>query len=94
MLKDGFSAEEVETAKSGWLKRDMVSRAQDAQLARRLGSLAFYERTMSFDAERMKKIQALTPADVLAAMKRHVDPARISIFKAGDFKKAGIDPKL
>jgi zinc protease len=35
-----------------------------------------------------KKIQALTPEQILAAMRKHIDPARITIIKAGDFAKA------
>ena len=31
--------------------------------------------------------QALTPEQINAAMRRYVDPAKISIFKAGDFAK-------
>jgi zinc protease len=32
MLKDGFTAEEVEAAKSGYLQSRQVSRAQDNEL--------------------------------------------------------------
>ena len=38
------------------------------------------------------KIEALTPGDISAALKRRLDPTSISIFKAGDLKKAGITP--
>jgi zinc protease len=31
---------------------------------------------------------ALTPEDITAAMRRHIDPAAITIVKAGDFAKA------
>jgi zinc protease len=38
---------------------------------------------MDFEA----KIAALTPAQVHAAMQRHLDPAKLSIITAGDFKQ-------
>ena len=71
---------------------ERVSRSQDNELVRRLGNLHFYNRTMDFEADLEKKVEALTAAQVVEAMRRHIDPAQISIFKAGDFKKAGITP--
>ncbi|HKP87099.1 MAG TPA: pitrilysin family protein [Blastocatellia bacterium] len=87
MLKDGFTAEEVEAAKKGYLQSRQVSRAQDAELARRLSSSAFAGRTLAWDAELEKKIAALTPDEINAAMRRYIDPAKITIIKAGDFAK-------
>ena len=36
------------------------------------------------------KIQALTPAQINEAFRRHLDPAQLSIVKAGDFRKANV----
>ncbi len=36
------------------------------------------------------KIQALTPDQISAAFRKNVDPAAISIVKAGDFKAAKV----
>ncbi len=88
MLKDGFTADEVEAAKKGYLQSRQVSRAQDAELMRRLTALAYTGRTLSWDAEFEKKIAALTPDQINAAMRRYIDPAKITIVKAGDFAKA------
>ena len=87
MLKDGFTAEEVEAAKSGYLQSRQVSRAQDNELAGRLNNYLFIGRTLQFDADLDAKIQALTPEQIIAAMRRHFDPAKITIVKAGDFAK-------
>lgn len=87
MLKDGFTAEEVEAAKSGYLQSRQVSRAQDNELASRLNNYLFIGRTLQFDAELDAKLQALTPDQIVAAMRRHIDPAKITIIKAGDFGK-------
>lgn len=87
MLKDGFTAEEVEAAKSGYLQSRQVSRAQDNELATRLNNYLFLGRTLRWDADLDAKLKALTPEQVSAAMRRHIDPAKITIIKAGDFAK-------
>ena len=48
----------------------------------------FLGRTIAWDAELDRKVAALTPAAVKAALERHLIPAKISIIKAGDFAKA------
>jgi zinc protease len=63
-----------------------MARTQDRALVGRLGLYSFVKRTFAWDIEFESKIAALTPAEVNAAFKRHVDPARLSIVKAGDFK--------
>jgi len=87
-LKDGFTADEVEKAKSGWLKSRQVSRAQDNELVNVLAIGLFLDRTLVWDAEMEKKVEALTPEQILAAMRKYIDPAKITIVKAGDFAKA------
>jgi zinc protease len=86
-LKDGFEAKEVEEARSGWLQSRQVGRAQDAALARLLAQDLYLTRTLAWDADLEKKVQALTPAEIVAAMRRHIDPNKITIVKAGDFAK-------
>jgi zinc protease len=88
VLKDGFTAEEVAAAKSGYLQSRQVSRAQDAGLSRQLVSYLFLNRTLSWDADFEKRIAALTPDQIVAAMRRHIDPSKITIIKAGDFAKS------
>jgi zinc protease len=90
ILRDGFAADEVATAKKAFLDERQVSRSDDGNLVRVLIRNAQFGYTMQRDAELEKKIAALTPEDVLAAMKRHIDASSISYFKGGDFKKAGV----
>ncbi len=87
MLKDGFTAEEVEAAKSGYLQSRQVSRAQDNELAGRLNNYLFLGRTLQWDADLDAKLSALTPEQISAAMRRHIDPTKITIIKSGDFAK-------
>jgi zinc protease len=86
-LRDGFTDEEIKTAKTGLLGSRQVSRAQDAELASRLATLQFLGRTIAWDADLDRKIEALTPDAIKAALTRRLDPAKISIVKAGDFAK-------
>ena len=86
-LKDGFTAAEVEAAKKGYLQSRQVSRAQDGELVGRLGNYLFINRTLAFDAALDKQLQALTPEQVNAAMRKYITPDRITIIKAGDFTK-------
>lgn len=88
MLKDGFTAEELAAAKKGWLQSRQVSRSQDGELVGRLNTYNFINRTLAWDADLEKKVEALTPDQITAALRRHIDPAKISIIKAGDFAKA------
>ena len=87
-VKEGFTADEIKAARSGLLQARMVSRAQDPSLAGTLNNNLYLNRTMSWDADFEKKLESLTPEQVNAAMKKHIDPAKISIIKAGDFAKA------
>ena len=77
----------MKAAKTGLIQSRQVGRAQDAELARRLDALAFLDRTVAWDGELEQRINALTPADVLEALRRHIDPAKLTIVKAGDFAK-------
>ena len=45
----------------------------------------YFDRTMEFVAQQEAAIEALTPDHLLAAMRRHIDPEKISIFRVGDF---------
>lgn len=89
-LNEGFAAEEIAAAKSGYLQTRQIIRAQDNLLAGTLTNYLFLDRTFKWDEEFERKISALTPEQIKAAMRRHIDPAKITIIKAGDFAKAGI----
>ena len=86
-VKQGFSAAEVENGKKAMLEARRLARAQDRALAARLGSYLFVGRTFAWDADFEAKIAALGPAEVNAALKKHIDPARLALVAAGDFKR-------
>jgi len=87
-VRDGFTAEEVEAAKRGWLQQSDVDRATDTQLIGIIHNGLFLGRTLQHDAELEAKVRALTPAQIHEALRRHIDPAKLVIVKAGDFAKA------
>ncbi len=84
---DGFTAEEVEAAKTGYLESRGVARAQDGSLAGMLSQALYFGRTLEWNAALEEKIAQLTPQQILQAMRRHIDPDRISVVVAGDFAK-------
>jgi zinc protease len=85
-IAEGFTAEEVESAKRGLLEARRLARAQDGALAARLEMYLFVERTFAWDVDFERRIAALTPQEVQDALKRNIDPAKLAVSKAGDFK--------
>ncbi len=89
-VANGFTANEVAEAKKALLDQRKVQRSQDATLERLMASRDEAGRTLVWDEQMDAKLQALTADQVNAAIKRHIDPAALSIVKAGDFKAAGV----
>jgi zinc protease len=87
-IATGFTADEVKSAKSGWLQSRQVNRSDDGALARLLAREDHYDRKLTFDADLETQVGALTPDQVNGTLKRTLDPSAISYVKAGDWKKA------
>ncbi len=87
-LKDGFTQAEVATAKSGILQARAQARAQDGALAAGWAGNLYLGRTFAWSKQFEERIVALTPDQVNAALRKYVDPAKMTIVKAGDFAKA------
>jgi zinc protease len=87
-VKEGFTAAEVAEAKKGLLESRKLQRAQDFSLSRTLGTGLFTNRTLAWDAAQEKNISELTAEQVNTAVRKWIDPSKISIVKAGDFAKA------
>jgi zinc protease len=88
LLKEGFTAQEIEEAKRGFLQRGQLSRAQDRELSGRLNSYLFLNRTIAWDAELESRVQSLNAEQINSAMRKYLTPENITIIKAGDFAKA------
>jgi zinc protease len=88
-LKDGFTADEVEKTKKIWLDQRTVSRTEETSIASLLVARGNWNRTFDWDVKLEAAVAALTPEQVNQAFRKYMDPAAVSIVKAGDFKKAG-----
>ncbi len=86
VLAQGLSDEEVQAAKKGWLQSRQVARSRDGAVAHKLAEYAEIGRTFAWDAELERKVGALSADEVNRALRRHLDPARLSVVRAGDFK--------
>jgi len=80
-------AEEIEAGKRSVLEARRLARAQDRALAGRLSHYLFVNRSFAWDIDFEAKIAALTPQQVNAALRRHIDPAKLAMVVAGDLKK-------
>ncbi|HEY6390633.1 MAG TPA: insulinase family protein [Bryobacteraceae bacterium] len=87
VLKDGFTAKEVADAKAAWRRTQQASRLQDSVLARKLAANESINRTMAWDAELEKKVAALTPAQIVDALRRNLNTDGMTIVKAADFQR-------
>ena len=86
----GFTAAEVAEAKKAYQDARTIARSADAALLSFMAQHDQLNRPYAFDSDVEAKIQALTPDEVNAAFKKHIDPNGLSIVKAGDFKAAGV----
>ena len=90
VYEKGFTPAEVDGAKQAWLETRPAARSTDAALAALMLSHDQLNRPLKWEADLEAKIAALTADQVNAAFRRHLDPANLSIVKAGDFKAAGV----
>ena len=89
-LTGGFTADEVAAAKKAWLQERGMSRSEDGSLVGLFAARQRFDRTLRFDESLEAKVAALTPEQISAAFRKHIDPATLIYVKAGDFKKAGV----
>jgi len=87
LLKDGFTAKEIDDGRNGLLQERAVARAQDETLVAAWIANLDAGRTFQFSKAFEARVRSLTPAEVLATVRRHIDPARMTVVIAGDAKK-------
>ncbi len=86
LLRDGVTQQELDKARQGYLEARKVARSSDVALAGLLTNLRYTGRTMAYEGEVEKRIQALTPEQVVAALRKHIDPKKLVVVCAGDFE--------
>ena len=89
MLKDGVTAEELDAAKQGFLQGEQVARTEDSQLAAIIEESLDAGRSLKYQADLEARVMKVTPADVLKACRKYLDPSKLVIVEAGDFRKPG-----
>jgi zinc protease len=92
LVRDGVTEAELRNAVAGLLTQRRQSRAADGSVAGTLSNNLYLGRTMDFQAQFDARLAALTAADVNAALKKHIDPSKLSVYLAGDFTKASAAP--
>ncbi|HZW22530.1 pitrilysin family protein [Noviherbaspirillum sp.] len=85
VLADGFSALEVDFAKEAILRVRRQNLVQERTVAAMLADNLFWGRTMAAREQRDQDFAAVTPEQVNAALKKYLDPAKMSSAVAGDF---------
>lgn len=88
-LRDGFTSEELASARRSLLDERIGSRSSDSGILNLIAARERWGRTLEWDAELEAALEALTVDEVNAAFRRHIDPDAISIVKGGDFSDAG-----
>ncbi len=88
-LAHGPSPAELSDAQKAYLEAQKVGRTSDAAIAGQIAGNLQLDRKFAHTLELEKRIAALTPEDVKAAFRKYIDPRKLVIIRAGDFKKEG-----
>ena len=87
-VKDGFTAEELAGARSGMLQQRLQARSSDGVVAADWASYLYRGKTFEHSLELERKLKAVTLPQLNAAFRKAIDPAKLSVFMAGDQAKA------
>ncbi len=82
-LAQGPTQKELDDAKRETAGSFPLSTASNADIVGQLGAIGFYDLPLTYLEDFMAKVQALSVADVKAAMSRHLDPDALVIVTAG-----------
>mgnify|MGYP001555513469 FL=1 len=85
-VRDGFGAVEVEAGAKALIEARRLARRSDRALAERLADHLYQQRSFAWDARLEQRIAALSAEEVSAVLRRRLDPQRLSVMSAGDFK--------
>jgi zinc protease len=87
LRKSGMTEQELAEAKKAYLAMLKNGRADDQFLLAQLLEDLEAGRTFAYHAEMEKKIGVLAPEEVVEAFRKYLDPNKLVIIRAGDFKK-------
>ena len=86
-LKDGFQEDEFRKAVAAWKQQRKIGLGLDQSLASRLTAYMKDGKDLSFYTYNEEKVSALTLEQVNAALRKYIDPEKISCVFVGDFNK-------
>jgi len=86
MLKEGVTEEELDAAKQGFLQSEQVDRTEDDKLATIIEESLDAGRTLKYQSDLETRVMKVTPADVVKACRKYLDPNKLVIVEAGDFR--------
>ncbi|MDT8448766.1 MAG: pitrilysin family protein [Wenzhouxiangellaceae bacterium] len=84
-VEEGFTKDELESGRKGFLEQQQLIRSDDGRLAGLLSTGLYLDRDLYFQAEREKRLAELTLEEVNAAVAKWLDPDAMSYAIAGDF---------
>jgi len=85
LVTEGFTPEEVEAGRTGFLRHLELRRANDGALVTLLSNGLYLGRSIHYQTEFEQAIRSLSSDEINAAVRRHLDPAGLSLVVAGDF---------
>ncbi len=85
VITGGFTEEEFESGRTGFLQQMVLSRSDDASLASLLANGLYLDRDLYYTAEMEQKLADLTLEEVNDAVRRWLNPDELSVAIAGDF---------
>ena len=88
VVEEGYTNEELEAAKKGWLQNQNVVRSDDGNLLDMLSENLVFDRNMSFYKDLEEKVANLTLDEVNNTFKKYINYNKIVGAKAGDFEGA------
>lgn len=83
----GFNAEELDAARTGWLRNRSISRSQDLYLSGKLSQYTFAGLTFENDVRLEQAVSKVTPEDAARALKKYASPGKFLFVGAGTFDK-------
>ena len=85
-IKDGPTELEMTDSKKAFLESLKISRSADQTIAGQLTSNLNLGRSFAFSAAQETQITKLKAEDVREAFQKYIDPKKLVVIRAGDFK--------
>jgi zinc protease len=83
----GFKAEELDAARTGWLRSRSLARSQDSYLSGTLSEYSFAGLTFENEVRLEQAVSKVTPDDAARALKKYASPGNFLFVGAGTFDK-------